>query len=304
MSEVTFEEIAGKFLGARVGEPKAYDPNLLVAIPRNLSLEYINVKMEDLPGSGFDLWYSYEFRTLTKSGLPLAAMIKFIIPHTSKNIIESKSFKLYCNSFANEKLGETKKEALTKVCEIMKKDLSKAVGTDIDVSIVDSTKRVTVFEDYTELTTLVDPKIEVKEYNENPKLLQLEDLGEEKEYRLKFDALRSCCAITKQQDSGTVYLYYKSKKHLIEDDLIRYFSSFYSENHFHEQILITIFSRLNNLLDKDDELFVTALYQRRGSLDIGPLHYKNIKVNSEEEKIIKDLRKPNYFSFDPNNLYR
>lgn len=304
MSETTLKEIAGKFLGARVGEPKAYDPSLLVAIPRNLSLEYINVKMEDLLGDGFDLWYSYEFRTLTKNGLPLAAMIKFIIPHTSKNIIESKSFKLYCNSFANERLGETKEEALAKVCETMKKDLSKAAGADIDISIVDSSKRVAVFENYVELTTLVDPRIEVKEYNENPKLLQIEEASEKKEYRLKFDALKSNCRITQQADSGTAYLYYKSKKHLTEESLVKYFASYYKENHFHEEALITFFVRFNNLLDENDELFVTTLYQRRGSLDIGPLHYKNIKAGSEEETIINDLRKPNYFSFDPNNLYR
>ena len=51
------------------------------------------------------------------------------------------------------------------------------------------------------------------------------------EYRFKFDALRSKCRITKQPDTGTFYLYYKSKKHIKEDSLVRYFSSFYEENH-------------------------------------------------------------------------
>ena len=106
--------IAGKVLGERTGEVKTYSPDVLVPVPRNLSIEYLGVKMEDLKGAGFDLWYSYEFRTLTTNGLPVASVIKFIVPHTSKNIIESKSFKLYCNGFTTERLGDTKEEALKK----------------------------------------------------------------------------------------------------------------------------------------------------------------------------------------------
>lgn len=298
------ESIASKVLGERTGEVKTYNPDILVPVPRNLSIEYLGVKMEDLPGEGFDLWYSYEFRCLTTNGLPLAAVIKFIVPHTSKNIIESKSFKLYCNSFTTERLGDTKAEALAKACEIMKKDLSKAAEGDVEVSLVDPTNREKVFEDYTELTTLVDPKIEVKVYNEDPSQLEIADEGNEvKEYRLKFDALRSTCRITHQPDSGSFYLYYKSKKHISEESLVRYFSSFYEEHHFHEEILVTAFTRLSKILDADDTIFATALYQRRGSLDIGPSHFKG-ELPEAEKAIVNNLRKPVAFAYDPNNLYR
>lgn len=297
-------EIAGKVLGERTGEVKTYSPDVLVPVPRNLSIEYLGVKMEDLKGAGFDLWYSYEFRCLTKQGLPVASVIKFIIPHTSKNIIESKSFKLYCNGFTTERLGETKQEALEKACEIMKKDLSKAAEGDVEVSIVDGKNRASVFDDYVELTTLVDPKIEVKVYNETPELLEVEDTDKVKTYKLKFDALRSKCRITSQPDSGTIYIYYQSKKHLKEDALVRYLASYYEECHFHEEILVTAFTRLEKLLNPEDSLFVTALYQRRGSLDIGPCHYKNMEQGSKEEDIIYNLREANTFAFDPNNLYR
>ena len=181
------EEIAGKVLGKKTGEPDKYDPTLLVAIPRNISLEYINVKMENLPGEGFDLWYSYEFRTLTTNGLPVAALIKFVIPHTSKNLIESKSFKLYCNSFANERLGDTKEEALNEACKMMCKDLNRIAGTSKDdpitVSVVTGKKveKQAIFENYKELTEVVDPRISIVKYQEDPKLLEVEDLGEEKE---------------------------------------------------------------------------------------------------------------------------
>lgn len=296
--------IAGKVLGERTGEVKTYSPDVLVPVPRNLSIEYLGVKMEDLPGDGFDLWYSYEFRTLTTNGLPVASVIKFIIPHSSKNIIESKSFKLYCNGFTTERLGKTKKETLEKACEIMRKDLSKAAEGEVEVSIVDGSTRKEVFGTYKELTTLVDPEIEIKVYNEDPSQLEVEDLDEVKEYRLKFDALRSTCRITHQPDSGTFYLYYKSRKHIKEESLVRYFSSFYEEHHFHEEILVTAFTRLQALLNEDDELFTTALYQRRGSLDIGPCHYKNMQHGSPEDFVIGYLGQPEVFAFDPNNLYR
>lgn len=298
------KEIAGKVLGERTGEYKTYSPEVLVPVPRNLSIEYLGVKMENLSGAGFDLWYSYEFRCLTNTGLPVASVIKFVIPHTSQNIIESKSFKLYCNGFTTERLGDTKQEALKKACKIMQADLSKAAGGNVEVSVVDSSKRLAVFKNYKELTELVDPKIEIKVYHEDPSLLEVEDTNELKEYRLKFDALRSTCRITKQADTGSMYLFYCSKKHIKEESLVKYFTSFYEEHHFHEEILITAFTRLEKLLNPEDSLFITALYQRRGSLDIGPCHYKNLNFGTEEEDIIENLGKAESFSYDPNNLYR
>ena len=299
------ENIASKVLGERTGEVKTYTPNILVSIPRNLSIEYLGIKMEDLPGNGFDLWYNYEFRCLTNNGLPITSLIKFIFPHKNKNIIESKSLKLYCNGFTTEKLGDIKNEALEKACEIMKKDLSKAAEGNVEISILNyKSERKSIFEKYIELTEIVDPKIEVKIYKEDPSLLEVEELEHIKEYRLKFDALRSTCRITHQPDTGTFYLYYKSKKHIKEESLVRYFSSFYEENHFHEEILITVFTRISKLLNKDDEILTTVLYQRRGSLDIGPCHFKNIKQESYEDNIILTLKKPQIFAFDPNNLYR
>ena len=288
-----------------MNEIKKYSPDILVTIPRNLSIEYLGVKMEDLPGEGFDLWYNYEFRCLTNNGLPIASLIKFIIPHSTKNLIESKSFKLYCNGFTTEKLGNTKNEALEKVCEIMKKDLSKIAKGEIEVSFISNkSEKKAVLENYKELTEIVDPEIKIQCYNENPSLLEVINTDEINEYRLKFDALRSTCRITHQPDTGTIYLYYKSNKHIKEESLVRYFSSFYEENHFHEEILITVFTRISNIINKDDELFVTALYQRRGSLDIGPCHYKNLKKGCLEETIINNLRAPNVFAYDPNNLFR
>lgn len=296
----TVEQLASKVLGSRTGEYKKYAPEVLAPVPRNLSLEHIGVKMEELEGEGFDLWYSYEFNCLTNHGLPISAVLKFIIPHTSKNIIESKSFKLYCNSFAGEKMGNTKEEALEKVIEIMKKDLSKAADGDVKISVVDPSFRKTVFGNYVDLMIVVNPEMEVTEYNENPKLLKVERTSEVKEYFFKFDALRSACRITHQPDTGSAYIHYKSKKHIDEESLVRYLSSLRFEYHFHEEILITIFKRLADLLDSNDLLECCALYQRRGSLDIGPYHAKNVtdKIDCE------NLQRACAFTYDENNIMR
>lgn len=299
------KEIAGKVLGSRTGEYRKYSPEVLVAVPRNLSIEHIGVKMEDLPGQGFDTWYSYEFRCLTNQGLPIASALKFVFPHSSKNIIESKSLKLYCNSFASEKMGKTKEEVLKKCCEIMRKDLSKVAEGNVEVSVVTCEDKEEIFNNYVDLMGVVRPDMEVSVYNEDPSLLQIQEVTEEKrQYRFKFDALRSTCRITKQPDSGTAYIYYESNVHINEESLVRYLASFYEEHHFHEEILVTIFTRLAKLLKAEDSLFVTALYQRRGSLDIGPYHYMNIDSNSPEFQEILSLMKPEVFAYDPNNLYR
>ena len=297
----TVEQLASKVLGTRTGEYKHYAPEVLAPVPRNLSLEHIGVKMEELEGDGFDLWYSYEFNCLTYQGLPISAVLKFIIPHESKNIIESKSFKLYCNSFAGEKMGETKEDALNKVITIMEKDLSKAAEGRVQVSIVDKNSRVAVFNNYVDLMTLVDPKMEVTEYNENPNLLSIDWTDDiEHEYFLKFDALRSACRITHQPDTGSAYIHYKSTKHINEESLVRYLSSLRFEYHFHEEILITIFKRLSDLLNSEDVLECCALYQRRGSLDIGPWHAKNLNTLTDGYHLSKDK----IFAYDPNSIMR
>lgn len=308
------EDIAKKVLGTKTGEYKNYDPSVLVAIPRNLSIEYLGTTMEDLKGEGFDVWYSYEFRTLTDQGLPIASALKFIIPHTSKNIIESKSFKLYCNSFTAEHMGTTKEKALKRCCEIMKKDLSEKTEDNVEVSVVTYKDKREIFNGFVDLMDIVDPKMTVTKYNEDPSQLEIEEelkeelKGELKEYRLKFDALRSKCRITNQPDSGTAYIYYKSKKHIKEESLVRYLSSFYSENHFHEECLITLFLRLKNILNPEDKLVTVALYQRRGSLDIGPVHYQNCDSFELSELDIQSdldfLKQNNIFAYDSTNIYR
>ena len=137
----------------------------------------------------------------------------------------------------------------------------------------------------------VDEKtLKVEKFKEAPELLETKETDEEKSYYLTFDSLRSNCRVTHQPDFGDLFLYYKSKKHILENSLVKYLSSFRSEFHFHEECCEMIYKRLYDLLDSGDELFVCALYTRRGGIDICPVRRsKNYKP--DEVLTLGDLKK-------------
>ena len=126
----------------------------------------------------------------------------------------------------------------------------------------------------------VDEKsIKIEKFKEAPEVLKTEQTGREEKYYLTFDSLRSNCRVTHQPDFGDVFIYYKSKKHILEKKLVEYLVSFRSEFHFHEECCEMIFKRLYDILDKVDELFVCALYTRRGGIDICPARWsKNCRI--------------------------
>ncbi len=101
-----------------------------------------------------------------------------------------------------------------------------------------------------------------------------------------FDSLRSNCRVTHQPDFGDVFIYYKSCKNIDESSLVEYLVSFRSEYHFHEECCEMIYKRLFDILDKQDELLVCALYTRRGGIDISPVRFSRNFSCSDVEKLI------------------
>ena len=136
-----------------------------------------------------------------------------------------------------------------------------------------------IFNQFENLLKFVDiSNLKINSYKEAPEILKYETTDKIKEYYLTFDSLRSNCRVTHQPDFGDVFIYYKSNKHVLEHSLIQYLTSFRTENHFHEECCEMIFKRLNDLLENSDELFVCALYTRRGGIDITPIRYKNCTI--------------------------
>lgn len=276
------DEIASKFLGKKVEGSTNYDPTLLVEVPRFENRKQYNIDENNLPFKGFDVWHAYEFSCMTENGLPVTRLLKLKYPCQSPFIIESKSLKLYLNSFNMTRYGKTTAECLEICKNIIEQDLSKKLETDVTANFINNdAKRVEIFQNFENIMNFVDEnEIKIEVFKENPKVLETEPSGGS--YYLTFDSLRSNCRVTHQPDFGDVFIYYKSQKHIKEDSLVKYLSSFRSEYHFHEECCEMIFKRLHDLLDDGDELFVCALYTRRGGIDICPVRY-NCKIEDTDK---------------------
>ena len=286
------DEIASKLLGKRVSGSENYDPSLLVAIPREENRKQYNLQNDKLPFCGWDIWHAYEFSAMTENGIPVTRLIKLKYSCNSEFLVESKSLKLYLNSFNMSRFGQNIEECL-KICKSkIEKDLSEKLQTEVRINFIDNkTQKVQIFQNFQNIMQFVNEKdITVEKFKEAPEVLQTKENEETKEYYLTFDSLRSNCRVTHQPDFGDMFLYYKSKKHITEKSLVKYLSSFRSEYHFHEECCEMIFKRLSDILNKGDKLLVCALYTRRGGIDICPSRWtKNCKIKDVE--ILNDITK-------------
>lgn len=287
------DELASTHLGKRVKECNTYNPSLLVAIPRSENRIQYKINNENLPFNGYDIWHAYEFSCLTENGLPVTRVLKLKYNCNSKYIVESKSLKLYFNSFNMTKLGRNIKECLELCQKRIENDLSTILETEVTVNFLDSkSKRIDIFNNYKNILDIIDENaIVINNFKENPDLLETETI-QEKKYYLKFDSLRSNCRVTHQPDFADIFIYYKSKNHIKEDSLLKYLCSFRNEYHFHEECVEMIYKRIYDRLNIDDELLVCALYTRRGGIDICPVRWSN----NCNISTINELLELNFFS--------
>lgn len=286
------EEIASKHLG-KAGDgtvvkpyvtPDSVDPSLLVGIPRELNRTAYGIEEQNLPFDGIDRWNSYEFSTLTDNGFPVSGTLVYTVPSDSPNITESKSVKLYLNSYNMAKMGKTVVDVIQNVELDVYNHIAACAGTpDVMVALHIpsdiSAGRVAkpIFGDFVQLETYVDVEnITFDQYNEDPKtLLVVGSNG--RPVRWKSFSLRSNCRVTNQPDWGDVFIHIKGNKTVTPESLLQYIVSMRKENHFHEEICECIYKRLHDLLEPE-ELFVSCLYTRRGGIDINPVRASSNNV--------------------------
>lgn len=286
------DEIASKFLGKRVIGSENYDPSLLVAIPREENRRQYDLQNDNLPFCGWDVWHAYEFSSMSENGVPVTRLMKLKYSCNSEFLVESKSLKLYLNSFNMSRFGKDVSECL-EICKTkIEKDLSEKLQTNVEINFVEnSAQKVDIFENFQNIMQFVDENnLIVEKFKEAPEVLKVEALDKIKEYYLTFDSLRSNCRVTHQPDFGDLYLYYQSKKHISEESIVKYLSSFRSEFHFHEECCEMIFKRLYDILDAGDKLFVCALYTRRGGIDICPSRW-TANCNIFDVSILNDIKR-------------
>jgi len=270
-------EVASRLLGKKIDLQDEYNPEILVAVPRFENRQQYGINNNSLPFKGWDIWHCYEFSCLRNNGTPITRVLKICYNCESEYIIESKSLKLYLNSYNMAKCGANEEECLLKCKTLIEKDLSLKLKTKVIANFIGTNcAKIPIFEGFINISSITNENdIKISHYKEAPEVLVSENINEEKEYYLTYDSLRSNCRVTHQPDFGDVFIYYKSKKHIKEESLVEYLCSFRSEYHFHEECCEMIYKRIADILNPNDTIFVGALYTRRGGIDICPVRWNN-----------------------------
>lgn len=266
-------------LGRSTGYIQHYTPGLLESLPRSRGRDEINLTSEDLPFSGFDLWTGFEISWLNNKGKPVVAIAEFFIPATSHNLIESKSFKLYLNSFNQTKFATT--DLVTRVLE---RDLALAAGGSVKVKLYPDLAHYPALSAFLPGECIDHLDIEINDYAFNPDYLKHSTFSKTVSETLASNLLKSNCLVTNQPDWGSVIIRYEGKK-INRENLLRYIISFRMHNEFHEQCVERIFSDINRYCNPE-KLTVCARYTRRGGLDINPFR-SNFEDAFPVERLIR-----------------
>lgn len=277
--EIITDKVEGKLLGQRVSAPKEYCPEILVRVPRSENRTIYGIQNDKLPFQGYDVWNAYEVSCLTEKGLPVFCQAKIVYPCNSEYIVESKSLKLYLNSFNMMKYGRYGNEAKAIICKTIRQDLSALLECEVNVHLFDDeleNEDEPIFTQYEHVSNhVVLDDIEFNEFNEAHHLLEIDPTTKSSIY-IKFPMLRSNCKITHQPDWGTAFIHIGAHYNVNIETLAQYLVSFRGENHFHEECCEMIFKRLFDLLSQCNETFelaVSCIYTRRGGIDICPTRY-------------------------------
>lgn len=264
-------EIAGKHLGqvGGAGYKDTYDPSLLVRIPRTLNRETYKLTGEEF--TGVDVWNAYEVSTLTNKNLPVNGMMKIMVPSETPFHVESKSIKLYLNSFNMTKLGDTATETARLFEEMVVKDLSELLEGEVVVRMFTSALGPQyTFDGFQDLKTLVNlDEVNFDTFkSDSSQLLSLP--GTNGVMKVTTDLLRSNCRVTNQPDWGDLFIHMEGGAVPSPKALAKYVVSHRQVSHFHEEIVEMTFSHLMEAYDPK-KLMVCALYTRRGGIDINPI---------------------------------
>jgi 7-cyano-7-deazaguanine reductase len=245
-----------------------YDAALLFPIARRPKRDEIGLS-ETLPFFGADLWTAYELSWLNPRGKPQLAIARITVPAESTHIVESKSVKLYLNSFNNTVFADA-----VEVQTRLREDLSAAIWqggnviSRVGVQLVlpqDFDKEPVHELDGLNLDRL---DLECVHYQPAPELLQAQHNEAPVTETLTSQLLKSNCLVTGQPDWGSVRISYTGPQ-IDQAGLLQYIVSFRNHNEFHEQCVERIFMDIWRAC-KPSKLEVYARYTRRGGVDINP----------------------------------
>lgn len=251
---------------SQLGKPASYadqyDASLLFPIARADQRAKLGL-LETLPFFGADMWTVYELSWLNLRGKPQVALAHITVPCESPRIVESKSFKLYLNSYTNSRFADARD-----VRERIRADISAATGSGIGIKTIgpELFDREPIHEmDGLNLDRL---DVECLHYTPAPELLFAEFDEPPVTETLTSNLLKSNCLVTGQPDWGSVQISYSGSQ-INQEGLLQYLVSFRNHNEFHEHCVERIFMDVWARC-KPIKLSVYARYTRRGGLDINP----------------------------------
>ena len=215
------------------------------SLSRNSSLDRISRKesrkdFNEFESYGLDIWNAYEFSYLL-NGKPKIIVLEISIPSNSKYTIESKSMKLFLNSFFNKNFANQ-----AEVINILTKRISKKCN--LGVKIVS--------------------KSSFKTFDRNKYT--------NKSGLLVYKGFRSICPVTSQPDWGNIYIY-SSSNTLNKKEIYNFLFSLRNHGGFHENCVEKIFLYIKETFSID-HLEICGRFLRRGGIDINPIRSSQKKL--------------------------
>lgn len=268
--ELDLQALAGTHLG-KAGDgslvkpyvtPDKHDKTLLVGLPRSLNRKKHGITTAER-FVGYEVWHAYEMSFLKRNGMPCTGVLKLNYPASSKSMVESKSLKLYLNSFDLEKF-----DSIEEVEGIIKQDLEELLEGKVEVKL-HTAKQAKFLKNTLPLSfeNVDDLDIEITTYKEDPSVLEFVEHKHTQSLSFHTANLRSNCEITNQKDSGNSFIYIVGKKLPTLESLTRYVISFRDEQIFHENGCEKVYETLFKAC-KPEHLLVADIYTRRGGISI------------------------------------
>jgi len=250
-------------LGRAVAYPASYDASLLFPIERAPARAELGLEPGAPPFQGLDVWNAYELSWLDPRGKPRVALARFAFPADSPCIVESKSFKLYLNSYSQTALaGPDELRAR------LRRDLGRAAGCEVEVELILPCEFASQAMRELDGRSLDDLDVDAGHYHPAPELLSADPAAGPVHEVLTSRLLKSNCPVTGQPDWACVRIEYRGAP-IDPAGLLRYIVSFRNHTGFHEQCVERIFADLSARC-RPQALSVYARYTRRGGLDINP----------------------------------
>jgi len=252
-------------LGKKSAYSFLYDPSLLYPVPRreNRSAHGIDSSLF----SGYDIWNAYELSWLDLKGKPEVRILRIIYSAASENIVESKSLKLYLNSFTMTRFA-----CQQDVAERIRSDLEKILNTPfVHVRLYGQDSDAYELTRFSPELLIDEMDISLDEYDLNKNLLSLKP-GEGSNVERVSHLLKTNCPITGQPDWATLYIRYSAHKRLDDASLLRYIVSYRNHSGFHETCCEQIYTDLYEVLSPG-LLEVKCFFTRRGGIDINPVRF-------------------------------